>query len=250
MTRHGTTHWDVAAYALGVLEPAEVARCEAHLAECDGCASELEALLPTTKVLADVDLDGLRQAEEAQLVDRLLDTVRVERTRRLRRQRLTAAIGTTAAAVVAGLALLTGATWLGTDQNVPPLAGEPTVTVSPSPVPERTVPEGERFTSIDSSSGVEAEVILEESAWGTRVWLSIGSLSGPLECNLQVLRADGSIEVIGSWRVPEHGYGTPENPDPLLVQAPTAAGLDDITGFQVQAITPEGSVATVVTVPV
>ena len=39
-------HYDVASYALGVLEPADVDRFEEHLVTCDACALELEALLP------------------------------------------------------------------------------------------------------------------------------------------------------------------------------------------------------------
>ena len=39
-------HFDVAAYALGVLDERDSARFEDHLIECGACAIELESLLP------------------------------------------------------------------------------------------------------------------------------------------------------------------------------------------------------------
>jgi Putative zinc-finger len=48
-------HTQVASYALGLLEPAEMAQFEAHLAECDACAEQLEWMLPVSGALADVE---------------------------------------------------------------------------------------------------------------------------------------------------------------------------------------------------
>jgi hypothetical protein len=51
---------DLASYALGLLDDHDATRVENHLAECDGCAEELEALLPTVGVMSTVDLDMLQ----------------------------------------------------------------------------------------------------------------------------------------------------------------------------------------------
>jgi len=52
-------HYDVAAYALGVLEEPDCSHFEEHLATCDACAEELESMLPVVDLLADVDVGEL-----------------------------------------------------------------------------------------------------------------------------------------------------------------------------------------------
>lgn len=47
-------HTDVGAYALGVLDDAEAARFEEHLAGCDRCAAELDDLMDLPPLLAEV----------------------------------------------------------------------------------------------------------------------------------------------------------------------------------------------------
>jgi len=251
MTRHGTRHWDVAAYALGVLDPAEVAECESHLAECETCAAELDALLPASRLLADVDLETLREAEESQFGDRLLDAIRQERGRVHRRRRVLAAAGTAVAAAVAGVALLAGATWLAS----PPERLPSGITAAGSPSPDEPpgiggpdLVNGEQISVADPATGVEADVILVTTDWGTQISFALSSVTGPRECHLLVVREDGTTESLGSWRVPEEGYGTAEHPDPLLLQVPTGTARADLAQLQVRETGPDGAVTTLVTV--
>jgi hypothetical protein len=253
MATHGTTHWDVAAYALGVLDPREVEQCEAHLATCPSCVAELESVLPATRLLADVDIDSLREAEESQLVDRLIDTVRTERHRARSRRRAVAAAGTTVAAVVAGVALFAGASWLGATP-ISELAGGPSPSAIPSPTTEAPTGVGgpdvdiDEFSAIDTTTGAQAEVLLEATDWGTQVSLALSSVTGPLECQLLLVRADGTTELVGSWLVPLDGYGTQAQPDPLLVQVPTATDRDELTKLLVQATDLDGATTPLVAV--
>jgi hypothetical protein len=48
-------HIQVASYALGLLDSAEMSRFEDHLADCDECAEQLEQMLPAVDMLADVE---------------------------------------------------------------------------------------------------------------------------------------------------------------------------------------------------
>jgi hypothetical protein len=48
-------HIQVASYALGLLDAAEMSRFEDHLADCDECAEQLEQMLPAVDMLADVE---------------------------------------------------------------------------------------------------------------------------------------------------------------------------------------------------
>lgn len=48
-------HTEAASYALGLLDADEMARFEAHLAECDECAEQLEWMLPISERMADIE---------------------------------------------------------------------------------------------------------------------------------------------------------------------------------------------------
>jgi hypothetical protein len=259
MDGHESARWDVAAYALGVLDHQDIERYERHLAECASCAAELEFLLPASRLLADVDPADVRAAEEDNhLVDRLLDAVRVDRRRTRRRHRVTVAMGTALAAAAAAGVVLAGATWLDTVSTGGDFTAEPPpASASPEPEPSEAPEEpgglpsgGELISATDPDTGVAMAAVLEGTDWGTQLWVEISSVTGPRECRLIVVRADGTGEVVGSWRVPESGYGTSAQPRPLLLQAPTATAPADIDQLQLQAVEPGGSTSTLVAVPV
>jgi hypothetical protein len=247
-------HWDVAGYALGVLDLREVTGFERHLAECPSCAVELERLLPVSRLLADVDPVELRGVEDFRLADRLLEAVRGERRRARARQRLTLAAGTAVAAAVAGVALLAGASWFTAPASPGDAAGPSPAAPAPAPTaggiggPE--LAGGERFSVTDPTTGVHADVLLEEADWGIQVSFALSALSGPQECQLVVVRTDGTPEPAASWRVPADGYGTAAQPAPLTLQAATAAGRAEIGRIEVRAFAPDGTTTTLVTVPV
>ncbi|HEY8533257.1 MAG TPA: zf-HC2 domain-containing protein [Micromonospora sp.] len=255
-------HWDVGAYALGVLDEADAQRFEEHLAECWVCAAELESLLPVVDLLSDVDVNELTEPEpitpSGVTLERMLTLV--GRERRRARYRHLASIA--AAVIVTAVVLLSG-TWLvGTgERDGAPSQG--TVAL-PQPPPSTSLqgfpgpgiggpdlPEGaERFSGIDKTSGVRADLVLEAAPWGTQVSFALSNLPGPMQCRLVVMRASGTTEILSTWSVPAAGYGTKEQPMPLLLQAATAAPRDDIERIQVQAVDEHGVARALVTVPV
>lgn len=260
MERQEPPHWDVAAYALGVLDPREIPRYEEHLAQCPSCAEELERLVPATTVLADVDPAELREVEDVRLAGRLLEAVRGQRRRARIRNRLAVGAGTAVAAAVAAVALFAGANWfpapvgptgLAGQVGSPPAAPAPQLTPPPTP-PGFGGPElgdGERFSATDPTTGVHADLLLEELDWGTRVSFALSSLTGPRECQLVLVLIDGTARPAASWQVPADGYGTDAQPSPLLLQAATAIPRTEIDLVLVQELGPDGTAATLVTVP-
>jgi Putative zinc-finger len=249
MDGHETARWDVAAYALGVLDHREIERYEQHLAECPSCAAELEFLLPASRLLADVDPADISAAEDSRLVDRLIDAVRVDRDRSRRRHRITVGVGTAVAAALAAFAVLAGMTWL---ETIPTdeVAGESPVPASPSGRPAGGG-DGEPVSVTDPDSGVQIEALLESTDWGTQLSFAISEVTGPRECQLVVVHSDGTEEVVGSWRVPPAGYGTEAQPSPLRLEAATRSDRADIDELRVREMAPDGTVsATLATVPV
>src|SRR5262245_4760110 len=105
-------HWDVAAYALGVLDPQESERFEEHLAGCWACAGELETMLPVVNLLSEVDGESLLTAEQSRSDGRLLDRMIVEvgaHRRKVRsRQWLAAAAAVAVLAATTGVSLVAG----------------------------------------------------------------------------------------------------------------------------------------------
>ncbi|GIF75097.1 zf-HC2 domain-containing protein [Asanoa siamensis] len=240
-------HWDVASYALGVLDPADSERFEEHLATCWVCAGELESFLPAVDALSEVDGDDLAVTEEVTddgvLLGRVLTAVGDDR-RRARQQRLIGiAAGVILIALFSGVALFAGARW----------AGQPDVVAGPT-APATTAPAsigpGEEHSATDATSGVHAELAAESRPFGTRISFALTRLEGPATCRLVVLTDDGGREVVSSWRVPEQGYGTPSRPDPLVLQTATAASLENIRAVQVEKMGPDGAASPLVTIQI
>ncbi|BCB87942.1 anti-sigma factor family protein [Phytohabitans suffuscus] len=257
-------HWDVAAYALGVLDPQESERFEEHLAGCWACAGELESMLPVVNMLSEVDGESLITAEQSRSDGRLLDRMIVEvgaHRRKVRsRQWLAAAAAVVVLATTTGVSLVAGGHFFGSGGTSPDVvAGGPTGPVTPplssgEPGPGIGGPElsedGERFAATDVQTGVEAKLVLETKTWGTQVSFQLTKLTGPRQCRLTVVREDGTKEVLNTWSVPPAGYGTKEEPQPLLLTTSTATARNEIDRIQVQQVTKEGVVESLVEVPV
>lgn len=247
-----TGHWDVAAYALGVLDRREIPSYERHLAGCPRCATELEHLLPASTLLADVDPDDLRDPEDSGLAGRLLEAVRAERRRVRARLRLALAAGATVTAAAAGLALFAGVAWLAAPPDPPDVAGPGAATASPAAtalgIGGPDLGGGERFSTTDPTTGVHADLLLAGAEWGTQVSFALSSLPGPQECQLLVIPTGGTAEIAATWRVPADGYGTAAQPAPLLLQAATAVPRPEIAQLQVQAVEPGGTATVLLTI--
>jgi len=237
MTARDAEHWDVAGYALGVLDERSATRFEEHLASCPLCVEELEALLPTVALMSQVDGSSLEVIDQSPLAGRLISTVRLDRRRGLRRRIL---VGAAATVLVGGVALVAGATLvpgLGPDGGTDPGV----ITALPDA--------DEHWSATDPDSGVRADVVLEPKRWGTEVWFALAPLEGPLTCQLLVIDSDGTVHTAASWWVPPEGYGTEARPAPLVLQASTAVMPDDIERIEVQTIDRDGGTAQLVTVP-
>jgi hypothetical protein len=260
-------HFDVAAYALGVLDERDAARFEDHLIDCPTCAMELESLLPVVDILADVDADALVATEQSrrdgQVLTMMIGEVKRERKRANSRRLYSLAAAVIVFAFLSIGALFAGGQLLGTGSSGGSSAAAPTPKASasrgsdqldPLPLsdgvgiggPELT---GERFGGTDTRTGVRADVALEKKDWGTQVSFAVSNITGPRTCRLVAIRTDGNSEVLTTWTVGDRGWGTAANPDPLLLQAVTALPRDDIAHLQVQSVDASGSTVKLVQVP-
>jgi hypothetical protein len=272
MARRDPAHAEVAAYALGVLDPGDAERYERHLAGCVDCASELELLLPVSRLLADADLASVRAmtvanppaaapAEPATVgpptvVRPVLSPELAARPgpslvwRQLRFPfPLAARAAVTAAA--AGFALFAGASLLAAAPDGPSTLGPPTVTspvVGMGGLGGSDLGEGERHSATDPATGVRVEAVLTDWEWGTSVSFALWSLPGPCDCQLVLVYEDGTTEVTGSWWVPPDGYGTPEQPEPFTLRAAADGSRDELVELQVNEVLADGT-RTLVTVP-
>ncbi|MFC6017072.1 anti-sigma factor family protein [Plantactinospora solaniradicis] len=253
----GESHREVASYALGVLDERDAEQFEEHLATCTQCIEELESFLPVVDLLAEVDGRDLLVVERADphdaLFDRVVAAVGAERRRARSRRLYSLAASVVLLAMVTGLALFVG-TRVGGPQGTtaqPPATSTPSARGSSVPgIGGPDLPKGERFSVTDRSSGVQADLIVASTPFGTGVSFALSKLTGPRKCQLVLLRKDGPPEVISSWKVPPAGYGTAAQPRPLTLQATTVTPLDEIDQMQVQVIDDDGKVTSeLVTVP-
>ncbi|MFE5852885.1 hypothetical protein ACFQ61_06650 [Streptomyces sp. NPDC056500] len=193
-------HQDVAAYALGVLEPGDAFRFEDHLADCGLCVLELSGFASVAAAMAELSEPGVPLVQASPgLLDRLTrDVARSLRRSRHRRLRL-------AAAAAALIVVLPAAVWLvraGLDADG--LDGP-----------------GLRVTATNASTGVTASAVVEDRAWGTAVALRLSGVEGPGSCRLIAVGADGVERPVLSWRVPAKGHGTASGGAPLVIEGGT-----------------------------
>jgi hypothetical protein len=254
-------HFDVAAYALGVLDEHDASRFEDHLIECPACAVELESFLQVADILADVDADALVATEDSRrdglVLKKMIGEVRKERRRANSRRLYSLAAAVVVFAMLSIGALFAGGKWLGTDQPqqgpVAQRSSGPTA-LDPLPVGNGTgiggTPlAGEVVSGTDTRSGVRLDAGLESKDWGTQVQFAVANIKGPLTCRLVAVRTDGTTEVLSTWTVGEKGWGTAAQPEPLLLQGVTALPRAEIAHVQVQSIGANGAADTLVTAP-
>jgi len=249
-------HYDVASYALGVLDAADVDRFEEHLVTCDACAMELESLLPVTRLLAEVDRDAFQKTSQSvsdgMMFDRMRNVVAFERKRG--KARLTFMVAAAAAvAVIATLALSIaligrpggnsgGGTRPGTNNQA---GGRATVGAPPTTAGQsesipglNSPPAGGNVTTLtatDALSGATLSVAIDPRSWGSQLSVTIGNIHGPVTCTLQVIDKSGHSEIAGSWTVSAEGYGTAEHPEKLRFTAATSVAGPDISRIEVRA---------------
>jgi hypothetical protein len=251
-------HWDVASYALGVLDEHEAIVFERHLMECTMCTEELASLLPVAGMLGYASPPGIdMDAERERMMARAANVVAYERSKDRARWVLATAAAAVLVLVVSGMAF-----WIGTSPNDPgtstvavppstavdPLGSAPR-TFEPSPgfggVPSR----GDRFEGVDPNSGVNAELVLQQRGSGTELTLVVTELEGPIPyCQLVVVTKDGDAQVVTTWEVPEAGFGTLDHPGPLLVQGLVDVPRAEIEQFEIRSLGVDGSSASLVTI--
>ena len=254
-------HFDVAAYALGVLDERDAARFEDHLIECPACAVELESFLQVADILADVDADALVATEDSQksglVLKKMIRTVSSERRRANSRKLFSLAAAVVVFAMLSIGALFAGSKWLapsgtGADTPVAQGSGGPTQ-LDPLPLNKDgggfggTELAGARIGSTDARSNVRLNAGLETKDLGTQVQFSVSNIKGPKICRLVAVRPDGSTEVLSTWEVGAKGWGTAERPEPLLASAVTALSRDQIAHLSVQEVAKDGTVINLVT---
>lgn len=227
-----TRHTDVGAYALGVLEAAEAARFEEHLAECPECAVELEGLMDLPPLLAGFKESGAALPEPGpRLLDRLIVDVtgvrRVQRTRRL------------LFAAAASVLVVTG-----------PLAAVVVTSQDDSghngtSAARQMYEHGDKYSAVDPVTRAAASVSLESKPWGTHVALKLGNVTGPETCALVAVGHNGQEQTVTTWAVPPSGYGMdkgvdsksyPEGKEPLYTHGGTAFNRKDIARFEVRTL--------------
>jgi hypothetical protein len=254
-------HFDVASYALGVLDERDAARFEDHLIDCHRCAYELESFVQVADLLSDVDANAIIAAEESHregvLLHNLIGDVKHERRRANSRRLYSLAAAVIVFAMLSIGALFAGGKWFAPSQKTSSSTTAQRDSSQLDPLPNTNNgpgvggPDlaGQHYGQTDPRTGVRADVALEKKDWGTQISFAISNIKGPKTCRLIAVHTDGTSESLVSWNVGEKGWGTAVNPEPLLLQAVTATQREDIAHVQVQEVDASGAGQTLVSVP-
>jgi len=194
------------AYVMGVLDPAERAGVEEHLAGCETCRREVARLsgarsvmdgVPRAAVLEHLSLGERAEADGSDptgdlLLRRTLGAVRAERSRGRRVRVLTAAAGVIA---VAGLTGLSGAlVGRATAPDAPPAA-------APATSAPATPGEGRVLRGNDPATGVAMTVTVTPAGDWSRIAVTVEGVAPGTTCRLVAVDVDGRREAAASWIV-------------------------------------------------
>jgi hypothetical protein len=254
-------HFDVASYALGILDERDATRFEDHLITCERCAYELDSFVGVADLLADVDGAAVIAAEESRrdgvVLQKMIGEVKHERRRANSRRLYSLAAAVVVFAMLSIGALFAGGKWFAPDDTSSPATSAQRGSGQLDPLPDTgggagiggTELPGVHYGATDPRTGVSADVAYEKKDWGTQVSFVVSNIKGPKACRLVLVHTDGTLEPLASWTVGEKGWGTPAHPEPLLLQAVTATPREDIAHAQIQEVAANGAGETLVRVP-
>ncbi|MFI5931035.1 anti-sigma factor family protein [Actinoplanes sp. NPDC051494] len=251
-------HFDVAAYALGVLDERDAERFEDHLIDCPACAIELESLLPVVDILSDVDADALVATEQSRkdglVLKQMIGEVKKERRKANSRRLYSLAAAVVVFAMLSIGALFAGGQWFGSEQAPATTVQRSSGELDPLPNTGEGIGiggadlVGELVGAEDPRTGVKAEVAYQPKDWGTQISFAVSNIDGPRVCRLVAVRTNGSTEVLSTWNVGEKGWGTNAQPKPLMLQAVTALSRSEIANVLVEEVSADGATKTLVRV--
>ncbi|MEU0935963.1 zf-HC2 domain-containing protein [Embleya sp. NPDC005971] len=250
-------HADVAAYALGLLEPADRDAFEEHLAGCDRCLDELADFSGLATLLTEVRDEGVYELPEPAAPAPAaptrpawtpgpvpvptpeptaapppvagpgpVDDLAARRNAR-RTPRLALLVAACVALLVIGLGagVLAGRTWLKDDSSTSAQQADPFRAIAEN---------GTTLQATDPRTGAAARIALESKAWGTNLALELRNVRGPLRCSLVAIGKDGKEQQISGWTVPPKGYGVPGSEAPLVIRTGTWTPADQLARFEVR----------------
>ncbi|MFI6584408.1 anti-sigma factor family protein [Embleya sp. NPDC050493] len=258
-------HADIAAYALGLLEPADRDAFEEHLATCDRCLDELADFSGMATLLTELRDEGVYELPESSVSappaapalpaeptrtpgpvlasvaeptatsgaaptqaaeSGPVDELGARRAAR-RRSRPALLVAACVALLVIGLGagVLTGRTWLQKDSSTSARNVDPFAAVADN---------GTTVAATDPRTGAAARLALESKAWGTNLALELRNVRGPLRCSLVAVGKDGKEQQVSSWTVPAKGYGVPGSEAPLVIRTGTWTPTDQLARFDVR----------------
>jgi Putative zinc-finger len=171
------------AYVLGALDEHERDRIDAHVAGCERCRVELEALMPLGAYLAvaspeDVTADDASAAAPIKLHARLRAAVRAER-RRIVRRRAVVAAAAAALSVAAALALVASP---GDERSSQPMLAA-----------------GRSTAAAHADSGIRATVAAIPRRWGTELRVRVAGAEPGERCRLIARARNGRDDVAATW---------------------------------------------------
>ncbi|MTD53970.1 zf-HC2 domain-containing protein [Amycolatopsis pithecellobii] len=225
----GVAHTDIAAYVLGVLDEAERTRFEAHLLDCPHCQFDLLEFYELPEILAEV---GKYWPDPPIPQPRPLGGMFDELARIRRRRKIL----TRVACAVAVLLIIAGP--LITLAVLP--SGSAPVAEAPAPVvastPSSSPPDpgtASMFAGSEAGKSLQAQVIVQPTAWGSNVDLVLSGLSGPRSCRLVAVPWAGPEQTVSNWSVPAPGGAVL---DPLRISGGTALSPAEIARFEVRTM--------------
>ncbi|TNC27675.1 anti-sigma factor family protein [Amycolatopsis alkalitolerans] len=220
----GVAHTDIAAYVLGVLDEADNAVFEAHLADCPHCQFDLLEFYELPEILTEV---RKYWPDPPIPQTRPLDGMFDELARMRRRRKILVRV---AGAVAVLLVIVGPLITVGLLRSGSAPAGQaPGPAAASAPQTPDMVGTPSMFSGSEAGKSLLAQVIVQPTEWGANVDLVLGGARGPQSCRLVAVPWAGPEQVVTNWSVPGPGAAA----DPLRISGATSLAPAEIARFEI-----------------
>jgi hypothetical protein len=225
----GVAHTDIAAYVLGVLDDAGNAVFEAHLLDCPHCQLDLLEMYDLPEILAEVRKYWPDPPiPQPRALGGLLDEVALHRRRRRMIGRI---VGAAAVLLIVAGPLITLALLPSGDSYD---ATAPVAASAPASAPPTATGAAALFAGGEAGKALQAQVVVQPTAWGSAIELALSGVTGPQRCQLIAVPWAGPEQVVTGWTVPAAADGTVNLVQPLRISGGSAFAPAEIARFEIR----------------
>jgi hypothetical protein len=113
-------------------------------------------------------------------------------------------------------------------------ATAPVAASAPASAPPTATGAAALFAGGEAGKALQAQVVVQPTAWGSAIELALSGVTGPQRCQLIAVPWAGPEQVVTGWTVPAAADGTVNLVQPLRISGGSAFAPAEIARFEIR----------------